>query len=162
MGTIHSLMNASVEQTDKHCHVAFSHPHRVLSSAVLNGGQVEAEHLLNLNVPKKMEASGPPESTLDSYARENCWSGLCVGMMTAASMDSLRIACEVVEDIELAAIVTAVALVSCSEVMVTTAVSLSPSAAPAGISTRTVKSILPPAASVPTPLGGDTIVVGQR
>ncbi|MEE2733137.1 MAG: adenosylcobinamide amidohydrolase [Pseudomonadota bacterium] len=86
--------------------------HRVLSSAVLNGGLVEAEHVLNFKVPRHFEGDESPADTLRGVASRlgdsdsNGDSGQWVGMMTAASMDSMRYRREVVQGVELAVLVT--------------------------------------------------------
>jgi adenosylcobinamide amidohydrolase len=83
-----------LEQTNRHTHIQFDRPHSIISSAVLNGGAVCARHILNLKVDKTTQddsdAQKPPEITLAEYSRHHGWSGTTVGMMTAASMDSLR------------------------------------------------------------------------
>ncbi len=107
MGESHSFANALVEHTDEHVRVGFTRTCPVLSSAVMNGGAVEADHILNLKVPKRGETAELPESTLQSYTSRNGWQGLCVGMMTAASMASLRIKSETVDGVEIAVLVTA-------------------------------------------------------
>lgn len=84
----------TVEHTADHVHVGFSAPRPVLSSAVLNGGRVTADHILNLRVVKNRSGSkGPFEPstvTLDKYGRRMGWNGTLVGMMTAADADSFR------------------------------------------------------------------------
>jgi len=82
-----------LDHTPAHVRVQFNCPHQVLSSAVLNGGLVRAEHIVNLKVPKNTGADRenlePPDITLTRYCRNAGWPGTAVGMMTAASMDSL-------------------------------------------------------------------------
>lgn len=64
-------------------------PRPCLSSAVLNGGLCQAQQLLNLRVDgKPYECS--PEASLQEYADTLQCRGSTVGMMTAASMNSLR------------------------------------------------------------------------
>lgn len=81
-----------LNKTSDYVHVEFSHPRRALSSAVLNGGLCWASHWLNykvpLNCPLEVEE---PMVTLQNYARNKGWQGDTVGMMTAASMNSLRV-----------------------------------------------------------------------
>ena len=85
-----------VEQTSNHIHVQFDTPYQVLSSAVMGGGFAEASHIFNLKVEKKATDSGPasisPVDRLSDYCKKNDWKGHVVGMMTAASMDSYRMA----------------------------------------------------------------------
>jgi adenosylcobinamide hydrolase len=97
---------ASLEYTQHHIHVAFCTPHQVMSSAVLNGGLVQASHLVNLHIPKRWESQEAPEVTLAKYCSGAGWSGTIVGMMTAASMDSFRMARESVQDIDVVILVT--------------------------------------------------------
>lgn len=81
-------------RVDRECvHVAFPVPRPVLSSAVLNGGMIYADHVLNLHVEDKTEPIHhleEPELTLNRFCRVRGWSGLVVGMMTAALMDTFR------------------------------------------------------------------------
>jgi len=97
----------TIEQTDAHVHVEFSRPHRVLSSAVLNGGLVEADRILNLKVPKQCSAPlEDPAVTLSRYSSRRNWRGLTVGMMTAASMSSLRTKGESSQGVDITVLVT--------------------------------------------------------
>jgi len=99
-----------VEQTPDHIHVQFDSPCQVISSAVLGGGFAEADHILNLKVEKhlavKNSAIKPPDATLQAYCSEHGWNGILVGMMTAASMDSFRMAKEVQQGIDIIVLVT--------------------------------------------------------
>ena len=97
---------AFLDHTQNHIHVEFCTPHQVISSAVLNGGIVQARHLVNLRVPKHWESREAPEVTLAKYCSDAGWSGTIVGMMTAASMDSFRMARESVQDIDVVVLVT--------------------------------------------------------
>ena len=99
-----------IQHTPDYVHVAFAHPHRVLSSAVLNGGFVQADHIVNLKVPKNLpdgDALGSPADCIARHCRNRGLSGSCVGMMTAANMDSMRIARYRDQDVEITVIVTA-------------------------------------------------------
>ena len=42
----------SLNHTSKYVHLEFDSPHEVISSAALNGGIVQADHIVNLKVPK--------------------------------------------------------------------------------------------------------------
>ena len=95
-----------LEHAQNHIHVEFCTPHQVISSAILNGGIVQASHLVNLRVPKRWATLEAPEITLAKYCVDAGWSGTIVGMMTAASMDSFRIAKETVQDIDIVVLVT--------------------------------------------------------
>ena len=92
---IHSrrlLGGVVLSKTAEYIHLAFAEPRRALSSAVFNGGLCWASHWLNykvpLNCPLEVEE---PMVTLENYTRNKGWQGDSVGMMTAASMNSLRI-----------------------------------------------------------------------
>jgi len=96
-----------LEHTADHVHLHFTSSHRVMSSAVLNGGYCMARHYLNLRVAKQPD--GPlvdPARTLRDYAVARGWLGPTVGMMTAASMNSLRVVRESLEGESLAVLVT--------------------------------------------------------
>jgi adenosylcobinamide amidohydrolase len=98
---------ACLDPAPGHVHIGLPRPWTVLSSAVLNGGLVSARHLLNYKVPKDAAAAcAEPETTLRDYARRQGWQGGIVGMMTAASMGSLRVAQDAGQGIELAVLVT--------------------------------------------------------
>jgi len=47
------LRQTYLEHAQNHIHVEFCTPHQVISSAILNGGLVQASHLVNLRVPKR-------------------------------------------------------------------------------------------------------------
>ena len=100
-----------VEQAPNHIHVEFGTPYQVISSAVLGGGFAEASHILNLKVEKQVEglkaALKPPDAELSAYCDRRGWKGITVGMMTAASMDSFRMAKEVYHGVNLSVMVTA-------------------------------------------------------
>jgi adenosylcobinamide amidohydrolase len=102
--------NIGLEHSQDHVRITFNTPCPVLSSAVLNGGWTTADAVLNLKVPKHPEnphgALAPPEETLARYCDQNGWKGVTVGMMTAASMNSLRLARERFGRIEITALVT--------------------------------------------------------
>ena len=100
----------NIEHTPEHIHVTFDHPHRVLSSAVLNGGLVQAAHIVNLKVPKNPphpDELDPPAVHIQKHCRAKGLSGLCVGMMTSASLNSMRTAAIRDRGIEITTIVTA-------------------------------------------------------
>jgi adenosylcobinamide hydrolase len=96
----------TLNHTLNHIHVEFSIPHQVMSSAVLNGGLVYADHIVNLKVPKCMTAPSSPQLTLAKYCEDAKWHGSSVGMMTAASMDSFRMAKESAQNIDIIVLVT--------------------------------------------------------
>ncbi len=84
----------TLDHTENHVHIALPAPRLVLSSAVLNGGWVRANHIVNLRVPQNFKGERtdfqPPEDTLADYSRTLGLSGRVVGLMTAASMASFR------------------------------------------------------------------------
>lgn len=100
-----------LEQTADHIHVRFDRPSPVISSAVLNGGAVNADHILNLSVRDQVkngsEVWQPPEATLAEYCRNCGWSGTVVGLMTAASIDSFRLVQTTEQGVEIFVLVTA-------------------------------------------------------
>jgi adenosylcobinamide amidohydrolase len=98
---------AVLQQTQDHLHIALSVPHKVLSSAVLNGGSTMVSHIVNLRVPPSYSFTEAPAVSLEKYAVAQGWHGTCLGMMTAASMQSLRIAVETVQGVTIAVLVTA-------------------------------------------------------
>jgi len=106
----HMSEGVYLEQTVDHIHVRFDRPSPVISSAVMNGGAVIADHILNLSVRNKFkngfEIRQPPEVTLAEYCRYFGWSGTAVGLMTAASMDSFRLAKATEQGIEIFVLVT--------------------------------------------------------
>ncbi len=97
----------TLEQTSDHIHLAFDQPWRVLSSAVLNGGFCQVNHFLNMRVPKCCPiALEDPAKTLARYCCDRGWGEPAVGMMTAASMKSLRVVHEEIAGESLAVLVT--------------------------------------------------------
>lgn len=65
-------------------------PWQALSSAVLNGGLTQTRALLNLRVDAKARAPFPPAAqSLRQKAQNLALPADCIGMMTAASMNSL-------------------------------------------------------------------------
>lgn len=100
----------NIDHTSEYIHVTFKQPHRVLSSAVFNGGVVKADHIVNLKVPKdvpKRDELEPPADTIKRHCRDKGLVGNCVGMMTAATMDSMRTAYCSDHGIDIFVIVTA-------------------------------------------------------
>ena len=97
-----SVAGIQVEHTDLQVHMRFNQPRRVLSSAVLNGGLCQANHLLNLKVPKNSGADlEDPATTLARHCQRHNWQGKTIGMMTAASMKSLRLYSETLEGVQI-------------------------------------------------------------
>lgn len=71
--------------------LSFASPQQCLSSAVLNGGYQEVRSLLNLKVDQYAKPPfAPPAQTLNHKAHELALQPPVLGMMTAASMKSLR------------------------------------------------------------------------
>lgn len=103
----------TLQHNADHVHLAFSSPQRILSTAILNGGLTHSDHILNLKVPSALNTDESPSSiyeapdiSLQNYAKAQDWQGKVVGMMTAASMNSLRVERTNIEGVDLAAIVT--------------------------------------------------------
>ena len=96
----------TLEKKPEHIHLAFASTHRVISSAVLNGGLLEARHILNCRVPKVAEFDEDPAHSLQKYCSQQHWSGICVGLMTAASMNSLRLRHETIQGVDIIVMVT--------------------------------------------------------
>lgn len=95
-----------LEQNDEHVHLAFSSPKRVMSSAILNGGLIKADHIVNKKVPLTSSTCETPVESLLDYANAQAWEGNIVGMMTAASMNSFYIEQASIEDVDIAVLVT--------------------------------------------------------
>jgi len=95
-----------LQHNDDHIHLAFSSPQRVISSAILNGGVIKADHIVNRKVPKHSSSCEAPEKSLSDYAKAQGWQGHVVGMMTAASMSSLRIEQACIEGMNITVLVT--------------------------------------------------------
>ena len=88
-------------------HVRFSQPHRALSSAVLNGGFCYASDFLNLKVASHSpDVTEDPSVSLQRLSEQLQCRGPAVGMMTAASLDSLRVVREEIAAEMLAGLVT--------------------------------------------------------
>ena len=100
-----------IEHTPKHVHVALFRSRRVLSSAPYNGGWVEADHLLILNVRDNYKGDqGPFEplcQTFESHCCSKAWRGKTVGMMTSARMSSFRSEMRSAQGVEMNILVTA-------------------------------------------------------
>ena len=102
----------AVEHTEQHLYLGFSKRHQILSSAVLNGGLQWADGVLNLKVPKQLSEFEPAEQTLRRYGARLGGVGLnekgvLVGMMTAASMASYRLARREEQGVEICVLATA-------------------------------------------------------
>lgn len=105
------LDDCTIEHRARHVWVGFARPRHVLSSAVLNGGLVLADHIVNVKVEENFAGARTsfeaPEVTLASYCERQCWRGLAVGMMTSALMDSFRQTRRQSQDTAIVALVTA-------------------------------------------------------
>ncbi len=77
----------------QYIHLEFSSARQVLSSAVLGGGWGQARHWLNKRVGDSQATVEylPADKALAAYGSDQGWQGGVVGMMTAASMKSLRL-----------------------------------------------------------------------
>ena len=104
--SIELTRHARLEHSQKHVHVAFNTPHRMVSSAVYHGGMVEADHIVNIKVPKHASATESPSVTIQNYCHDCGWHGTAVGMMTAASMNSFRMIKKSAQGIDILVLVT--------------------------------------------------------
>ncbi|MDM3871419.1 adenosylcobinamide amidohydrolase [Porticoccus sp. W117] len=98
---------AYLQHSENFVRLRFEQPRQSLSSAVLNGGSVLAQQFINLKVSSEYALPDEdPADTLQKFCAANHWPGTTVGMMTAASMNSLRVRCEHIDDVPLAILVT--------------------------------------------------------
>jgi len=97
---------AQLNSCSEYSHIELIKPYQILSSAVLNGGLTHAQHLLNIKVPKTSQSTTSADETLRQYGLKLALEEPIVGMMTAASMSSLRIERKIVQEVELAVVVT--------------------------------------------------------
>lgn len=104
--TININTFTKLHHNSDHIHLAFSSPQRVMSSAILNGGLIKADHIVNRKVPKKSSSCEAPDRSLLNYANTQGWQGNVVGMMTAAPMNSLCIEQVCVEGVDITVLVT--------------------------------------------------------
>ncbi len=85
----------TVTQTPQHVWIRFYKERSVLSSAVWNGGLRAASNLLIMNVPANAAGEQttfePPEKTLAAHSTKIGASGVTIGMMTSAAMNSFRL-----------------------------------------------------------------------
>jgi adenosylcobinamide amidohydrolase len=100
-----------IEHTPAHVHIRLSESRPVISSAAYNGGWMNAEHLLILNVAENFLGSkGPFEplaDTFGNYCRQQGWPGVTMGMMTSARMTSFRKVRRSMQGVDITALVTA-------------------------------------------------------
>lgn len=75
----------------EYVHVRLANDYAALSSAILNGGLARAMDFLNIKVDSSYPGEKPPGDTVEDYSRGLGCDGTTVGMMTAASMKSLRV-----------------------------------------------------------------------
>ncbi len=78
-----------INHTHQHLMITFKTKQNCLSSAVLNGGMKQIDRVLNLKVDANFSSSQSPQESLLEYCDAHQWSGETLGMMTAASMNSL-------------------------------------------------------------------------
>jgi adenosylcobinamide amidohydrolase len=96
-----------LSKTHDHVHVHCDASHRVVSSAVLNGGFTRATDFLNLKVERQAESGvEDPAVTLQAACDKLGCKDVTVGMMTAASMKSLRLCREDIQGRQFAVLVT--------------------------------------------------------
>ncbi|MEM8562658.1 MAG: adenosylcobinamide amidohydrolase [Pseudomonadota bacterium] len=90
-----------------HVHLRFATPMRALSSAVYHGGFTDATDFINLRVPKDAaDCTEDPEVSMRKWAEMLNCHGRAVGMMTAASISSMRVETVAVEQEQIAVVVT--------------------------------------------------------
>lgn len=88
-------------------HVRFAQAHRALSCAVLNGGFCHTSDFLNLRVASHSPGvTEDPAVSLQRLSEQLQCTGPTVGMMTAASLASLRVMSEHIAGERLAVLVT--------------------------------------------------------
>ena len=99
-----------VNYTPDYVHVELISNRWVLSSAVLNGGLIQAKHILNLKVTQNFSGKKtdfePPDITLSTYGQSLGLQGTVVGMMTSAPMTSFRQVSINEQETEVTALVT--------------------------------------------------------
>jgi len=97
----------SITHTLDYLWLGFQRPCPILSNGVLNGGLVEAEGIVNFKVPKVSALNcEDPAMTLAKLCKRQDWPKNSVGMMTAASMKSARIARSEIDGEQFAVVVT--------------------------------------------------------
>jgi adenosylcobinamide amidohydrolase len=106
-----SFGDHTIFTTENHIHVALNPAAWVLSSAVLGGGYMKADHIVNLKVAKnpagRRSGFEPPGKTIARYCDQIGLAGSVVGMMTGASMNSFRFATLRRKGVEVMCLVTA-------------------------------------------------------
>lgn len=101
------MAGVTVSCSEHLVHVRFSQPYRALSCAVLNGGLCYTSDFLNLRVPShNPDVTEDPAVSLQRLSEQLQCQGQAVGMMTAASLASLRITSEYIAGEMLAVLVT--------------------------------------------------------
>ena len=96
-----------LSKTHGYVHVHCDTSHRVVSTAVLNGGFTRATDFLNLKVERQAESGlEDPAVTLQAACDKLGCTDVTVGMMTAASMKSLRLCREDIQGRQFAVLVT--------------------------------------------------------
>lgn len=79
-----------IRQTEKYMLLTFHQTMQALSSCVLNGGLQQVRHVLNLRVIDDDTVVEDPAVTLLNQCAELGLTEKCLGMMTAAPMDTFR------------------------------------------------------------------------
>jgi len=101
-----SLKGAEVRIFNGNLIVLFNEPRRVISSAVLNGGLVYANAILNHQVDKGFDHRDP-EEYLKAVVENLKLKGTVVGLMTAASVEKYGLSRHEEGDIAVTSIITA-------------------------------------------------------
>ncbi len=100
-----TMKRAKIETKKSHVLVSFASPWRTLSSAIVGGGFMETDHIINLHV-KKGYKSDCPQKDIEKAVRRLELKGTVVGMMTAADIKNAVQTHESKAGIEVKVIVT--------------------------------------------------------
>ncbi|MCP5170659.1 MAG: adenosylcobinamide amidohydrolase [Porticoccaceae bacterium] len=104
---VNLIRGVEVQHTEQYLRLNFAEPRQVLGNTVLNGGSSQVTGLVNLRVSGAgLSGYQDPAISLTQFCVQQGWSENSVGMMTAASMASARIHCSMVEDEQIAVMVT--------------------------------------------------------
>ena len=92
----------TLQANEQFIHLTLPETYQILSSAELNGGMTTTQHLLNLKVSDcpydDPSLTHTPEESLLHFAKQLGLPSSTIGMMTAASMHSLRILSDTLEE----------------------------------------------------------------
>lgn len=97
----------NIIHTNDYIILSFSHPLRVLSSSIFNGGFTWAETVVNLKTTARVILNNTPEILIQDFIREKNLSQLTVGLLTAAPMKYAQFVLKTEREIAVLAVVTA-------------------------------------------------------